>query len=254
MATFDDPHRLITDFKKIFPPHPPIPPSPPPLNNGVYFPPGDSEYTNKEKTKREDSLEQFKPQSEEKAEQESSLSNSVPLSITVAIGCSLLFINILLFSAVYYQRRRIQRLNREAIEQEHNDQNDFPDIGHKSQRENTAIKEPPDRDLHLDPHSKPNIQSNPLYTVISKSPCDLAQESSHESLSTLSCASSGVHQKNAVNHKGVAPPTIPRDAPVIQRDHIPNSKYAANSSSNLSKEKMNNVRNSTPTHDTITVV
>lgn len=254
MATFDDPHRLITNFKKMFPPHPPIPPSPPPLDSGVFYPPGDSEYSNKEKTKRENSLEQIKPQSEERAEQESSLSNSVPLSITVAIGCSLLFINILLFSAVYYQRRRIQRLNREAIEQEHNDQNDFPDIGHKSQRENTTIKEPPDRDLHIDPHSKPNIQSNPLYTVISKTPCDLAQESSHESLSTLSCASSGVHQKNAVNHKGVAPPTIPRDASVIQRDHIPNSKYAANSSSNLSKEKMNNVRNSTPTHDTITVV
>ncbi|XP_022343841.2 neuroligin-4, X-linked-like isoform X5 [Crassostrea virginica] len=251
MASFDEPHRLITNFKKIFPPHPPIPPPTLPPVPDTHYPNGDPTYSNP-KTKREDPLEQIKPPAEERPEQQSGLSNSVPLSITVAIGCSLLFVNILLFSAVYYQRRRIQRLNREAIEQEQNDDNDFPDIGQKPQKENSAIKEPPDRDSSVDPLSKPNIQSNPLYTVISKTPCDLAQESSHESLSTLSCASSGVNQKNAVNHKSGVVPALPRDCPVIQKDNIPNSKYAANSS--LSKEKMNNVRNSTTTHDTITVV
>ncbi|XP_061171373.1 neuroligin-4, X-linked-like isoform X2 [Saccostrea echinata] len=256
MATFDEPHRLITNFKKMFPSHPPIPPSPPPFNrSGGYNPLGDAG-SSKEKKKRENSLEQAKPPSERQAGQESKLSNSVPLSITVAIGCSLLFINILLFSAVYYQRRRIQRLNREAIEQEHIDPNDFPDGGHKSQKEETVTKEPPDREADVDLHSKPNIQSNPLYSVISKTPSDVAQESSHESLSTLSCASSSVNQKNVINHKSSVPPTLPKDAPVIQKDaplgNISNSKYAANNTK--SKDKMNNIRNSTATNDTITLV
>ncbi|XP_048746448.2 neuroligin-4, X-linked-like isoform X5 [Ostrea edulis] len=256
MATFDEPHRLITNFKKIFPPHPPIPPSPPPLEHGGYNVPGNTESTNKDKTKRDDSPGQIKPAAKTKASQESTLSNSVPLSITVAIGCSLLFINILLFSAVYYQRRRIQRLNREALEQEPCDPNDFPEGGHKSLKEETVIKEPPDRDPNVEKHSKPNIQSNPLYTVISKTPSDLAPESSHESLSTVSCASSGVNQRIALNNKSGLQPTLQKDAPVIQRDAnvgtISNSKYAANNTK--SKDKMNNVRNSTATHDTITVV
>ena len=36
------------------------------------------------------------------------------LSITVAVGCTLLFLNILIFAAIYYQRRRITKLRRRS--------------------------------------------------------------------------------------------------------------------------------------------
>lgn len=38
------------------------------------------------------------------------VSGSVPLSITVAVGCTLLFLNLLIFAAVCYQRERIWKL------------------------------------------------------------------------------------------------------------------------------------------------
>ena len=44
--------------------------------------------------------------------QQSIAKDSVPLSITVAVGCTLLFFNILIFAGVYYQRERIKKLKK----------------------------------------------------------------------------------------------------------------------------------------------
>ena len=106
-TTFDDYHRLIHPFDNVFPSPPPMPPIAPTLSYPNDDPTADDA---DDGVTSEDGVltTAHAPVSGQTEGGGEHLTNS--LSITVAVGCTLLFLNILIFAAVYYQRVRIRKL------------------------------------------------------------------------------------------------------------------------------------------------
>ncbi|XP_070173495.1 neuroligin-4, X-linked-like [Littorina saxatilis] len=128
-TTFDDYHRLIRPFDNIFPSPPPMPPISPTLSytndepstptatphmgGGKYpkpdLPPDDTTAADVDVTTTTvEPMTKPLPPGAKVTDTREHLTSS--LSITVAVGCTLLFLNILIFAAVYYQRVRIRKL------------------------------------------------------------------------------------------------------------------------------------------------
>lgn len=113
MSTFDEPNRLLTHFRRIGPPFKYIQP----INDDIK---SSSHISNKNTSTPRHWSSKITTDDEygvsstvvnsalELGSAENVTKNSVPLSITVAIGCTLLFFNILIFAGVYYQRERIK--------------------------------------------------------------------------------------------------------------------------------------------------
>ncbi|XP_069103966.1 neuroligin-4, X-linked-like isoform X2 [Argopecten irradians] len=189
-STFDDYNRLITQFHKLFPPSPPIPP---PFNGNVQGDhtfdtgtDGDSKNNGQQSTQQpnreNDVTEDGKDEASTQAppvvgpRQDISLVHtSVPLSITVAIGCSLLFLNILILAGVYYQRERIKKLRRSD-----SSNSEEMRVGRKMDKDGRDQKGPETTSLmtsaqhnQLSPVKNVNthqeVKNNPIYTAITKS-------------------------------------------------------------------------------------
>ncbi|KAK3095941.1 hypothetical protein FSP39_021115 [Pinctada imbricata] len=115
MSTFDEPNRLLTHFRRIGPPFKYVQP----INDDIK---SSSHISNKNTSTPRHWSSKITTDDEygvsstvvnsalELGSAENVTKNSVPLSITVAIGCTLLFFNILIFAGVYYQRERIKKL------------------------------------------------------------------------------------------------------------------------------------------------
>lgn len=122
LTSFDDPEGLITDqkFHRLFPINPTT--TQKPYQNDVHVtqhPEGRQYHPSStlKMTFTDESTDKVaavatteKSAIAEELARDSLVNSSVPLSITVAIGCSLLFINILIYAGVYYQRQRIKKL------------------------------------------------------------------------------------------------------------------------------------------------
>lgn len=140
MSTFDEPDRLL-HYSEVFPSPPPVPPiSPPPKpqppvtpNNEDSHSPSQSTYSyssdytfdntpvhrsTDSPTNDRRSTASTNSQKEAASLGRGGTDGVVPLSITIAVGCSLLFLNILIFAGVYYQRERIKKSRREKDEME----------------------------------------------------------------------------------------------------------------------------------------
>lgn len=135
-SSFDDYHRLVSNIDNIFPSPPPLPPSWPTtfsnsierpwtthrsfsqvtdegnqhngLDEGINNPPGvlhQSSQRSGQPSNRDDVTAE-PPESFGKSKSAA----GVPLSIVVAIGGSLLLINIIIFAGLCYQRERIRKL------------------------------------------------------------------------------------------------------------------------------------------------
>lgn len=233
LSTFDDSTRLISNFHRIFPSPPPTPPMTPIQNDDVYvtnYPPYDRTGRNTPRsTIRQTSDDEATEPGKDitttdkgavagQVKQESLATSSVPLSITVAIGCSLLFINILIYAGVYYQRERIKKIKQgEAAEAARNTQS----RGNGNEPDGDEMTTVPVN--HLSgalSNSKPDIQNNPIYSVISKqsdapdkytytavptntnSPMHRARAPHSQTNSVASSARSG----NSLNHISGKPP------------------------------------------------
>ncbi|XP_063430526.1 neuroligin-4, X-linked-like isoform X6 [Mytilus trossulus] len=180
ISTFDDPDGLVSKFTRLFPLPPPTPPVTRLLNdvhvtNHPAFDGMDRNYHRS--TPRQTSQEEITDPPKDistnentaiagERTQESLATTSVPLSITVAIGCSLLFINILIYAAVYYQRERIKKIKQgEAANASRNSQS----RGNSNEPDGDEITTVPVNHLSGSlSNSKPDIQNNPVYSVISK--------------------------------------------------------------------------------------
>ncbi|XP_052830587.1 neuroligin-4, X-linked [Octopus bimaculoides] len=129
MSTYDEPDRLF-HFTDVFPSPPPVPPiTPPPkshspsTNGGPSTPPPNGynvEYANdlSTGTTPDYAMDDRRTTTGTNSQRDASSAikegeSIVPLSITVAVGCSLLFLNILIFAGVYYQRERMKKSRRE---------------------------------------------------------------------------------------------------------------------------------------------
>lgn len=181
LSSFDDPDYLISKqrYQRLFPMPPPTPPTSRGfVNDGniVTEQPsfdnvGGKNYPTTPRAKHEYSTVISKDVTTEKKpvaegiKHDSIANSSVPLSITVAIGCSLLFINILIYAGVYYQRERIKKLKQgeasNAASAHNTDNSNDP-----SGREMTAVHV-----NHISnslSNSKSDVHNNPVYSVISK--------------------------------------------------------------------------------------
>ncbi|XP_060577077.1 neuroligin-4, Y-linked-like isoform X3 [Ruditapes philippinarum] len=143
MSTFDDPTRLINKFLTIFP-SPPPPPLTPPFSphqsDPEYVTPKDDldniTYDLIDSSDKSDKISKQRAtptaagpvvgKADESKRDDSS--NNVPLSIVIAVGAGILFINILISAVTYFQRKRIAKL-REANAQNvnHNNAGNMPD-------------------------------------------------------------------------------------------------------------------------------
>ena len=133
-STFEDKGTAELDMQKLFPP-PPIPPvSPPPSSTQppttttpppttTTLPPSTSTRSTTTSFYERWGSETRKPPkrhtsppppvvvvtpSPESAENTDSKDTTLSLSVTIAVGCSLLFLNILIFAGVYYQKDRMR--------------------------------------------------------------------------------------------------------------------------------------------------
>ncbi|CAG5117672.1 unnamed protein product [Candidula unifasciata] len=130
-STFDDYHRLIPNFDNIFPSPPPMPPVwPTPLSSSIersstthrFYPHVTDEDIEPMGHSRDGNIPKGQHQSSQRSEDDgvttepsesigrSKSAAGVPLSIVVAIGGSLLLINIIIFAGLCYQRERIKKL------------------------------------------------------------------------------------------------------------------------------------------------
>ncbi|XP_076435747.1 neuroligin-4, X-linked-like [Babylonia areolata] len=116
-STFDDYHRLIPPFDNLFPSPPPMPPLAPNQGGGEGVEGGQK----KEGEEREETRKKIAASSGESGTTSS-------LSITVAVGTTLLFLNLLVFAAVYYQRRRIRKLRERGTESRPSDLQDLQEV------------------------------------------------------------------------------------------------------------------------------
>ncbi|KAL3846951.1 hypothetical protein ACJMK2_017891, partial [Sinanodonta woodiana] len=120
VSTFESSHLLMTDFMEDFPSSPRISSVTPPLNDKPDGTTNDEISTQDLKRDKSSlSLHTIQNMTTTNPVQEkdltlsqglrSTLTSSTPLSITVYVGCSVLFLNILIFSIVCCQRERIRR-------------------------------------------------------------------------------------------------------------------------------------------------
>ncbi|KAJ8309788.1 hypothetical protein KUTeg_011653 [Tegillarca granosa] len=193
ISSFDDYSRLLSNFHRIFPSPPPIPPMTPIQGDGTSASthvnkqdPGGIKVFPQKSTNRPpvspSDVTQEEPVDTTTAapvnvasQQDASLAHSsVPLSIVVAVGCSLLFLNILIFAGVYYQRERIKKLkatNRNHQEELRNSRKPEREIGDPGGHETTGLMDS-SQPNQLSPvkivNTKPDIQNNPIYSAISK--------------------------------------------------------------------------------------
>lgn len=188
ISTFDDPTRLITKFRSIFPSPPPLPPYTPPIasqSDSHVTPNTDWEDTtgdNPHHVPGQVSTLSKESRSEKKINNTTSVpipkenvgkhddSSSVPLSAVVAVGGSLLFLNLLVFAGVYYQRKRILKLREcESAASERNNivigNNKDINIAHHSEG---GPPNEPSPSSHITMNHKSQVETNPLYTAISK--------------------------------------------------------------------------------------
>ncbi|KAK3096221.1 hypothetical protein FSP39_024611 [Pinctada imbricata] len=239
---------------RIFPGHPPIPPSPymgdidtsqrrlnllskPSITPFHHFDKSETYKHDKPPVKRNDSPTTKPVVTQLKHKEE--IINSVPLSITVAVGCSLLFLNVILFTAVYHQRRRIQGLSRRNNRNTEEPNNDSSNNGQSEEEENFDYTEPKQSSLRhttcADDKDKLNIQHNPLYSVICKSSsADSSHRCSYESVSTDSSSPSRSTSKKILPNN-----TLPS---------LTNDKKALSSESCSPKPNRNKLDDVTPNH------
>ena len=214
MSTFDEPSRLITHFRRTGPPLVYVPPiTTPRQNDGIYS----GNYLNasfvtpqspllKGTTPVDDSVvsSDANPVSGS-SNQKSVAKNSVPLSITVAIGCTLLFFNILIFAGVYYQRERIKKLKkadqdsgpRQANKANHIDDNasnkneniDYMSNQQQNQNQVTCAK------------GVNNMDTTVLYSSICKSAEYPAYKYSYSPVPTNSSSPIHRHQNHQQHHQ-----------------------------------------------------
>ncbi|KAK3583367.1 hypothetical protein CHS0354_038986 [Potamilus streckersoni] len=122
LSTFDSSDRLVKNFNEIFPSPPPMPPTPPP-NDKPYDTTDDGTITNDPFLKYSVDLPRIQlvttthklatpvERLDDIKGRETNIDTPpIPLSITVAVGCSLLFLNLLILAGVFYQRKRIREL------------------------------------------------------------------------------------------------------------------------------------------------
>ena len=212
MSTFDDPNRLLIHFHRLSPLKPSIIQMTSPQKDGVGKPTNsDYLYENETTTKTLDILilpsddasktnASSKLATSEMSSMESLAQKSVPLSIIVAIGCSLLFINILILAAVCYQRKRIQSPRLGNL-QSKDDQfaklnklmggDDKTDDGDKCMEIQSTKNEAPPRNAI---YSQPIKPIRTLYPIRADSP---AHSYSYSPVSTIS--SSPLHKVKAQN-------------------------------------------------------
>lgn len=181
-STFDEPQRLITRFHRLFPTPPPT--SPPPPKDTPYEPNTSenvSENSDGSKTvvtEGENMATSVLPPLSDPRAAESLARSSVPLSITVAIGCSLLFLNILFFAGVYYQRDRIKKLKRAKgmceteLRTPKKNGNEGGDVN-RHETSSLMTTQSVQQQNQLTPkkivNERPEVQGNPIYAAISKS-------------------------------------------------------------------------------------
>ncbi|XP_022343472.2 neuroligin-4, Y-linked-like isoform X4 [Crassostrea virginica] len=183
-SSFDEPQRLMTRFHRLFPAPPPT--SPPPPKDTPYQPNTSSESVSENfdggsklsVTEGSDLSPTVLPPMSDSRASESLARSSVPLSITVAIGCSLLFLNILFFAGVYYQRDRIKKLKRAKgvceteLRTPKKNGSDGGDT-HRQETSSLMTSQAGQQQNQLTPlktvNERPEVQGKPVYAAISKS-------------------------------------------------------------------------------------
>ncbi|KAK3589975.1 hypothetical protein CHS0354_035003 [Potamilus streckersoni] len=247
MSTFDSSHRLVGSFDEIFPSPPPMPPTPPPNDKPVDTT-GDeatikltnlhlSEYTLNPKR-----IETFsttrKPEStvEEseaaKSKEETISTSSVPLSITVAVGCSFLFLNILILAGVFYQRKRIREMRGNG---DSACTSGDKDVKHRYRDESTKDPDlqemaslmqisPVDNDANIK-IEKTNMQTasenQPVYKTITKALHPQHGEYTYNAVSTTS---------SSPMHRNYPPNNISKEGQLAQHRSLPSTRQGINSS------------------------
>ncbi|XP_050389898.1 neuroligin-4, X-linked isoform X2 [Patella vulgata] len=160
-SSFDDYSRLIPSFENIFP----SPPAMPPIAPTPWSIPKGGQWSTESNFPEETSdnvrnralvqppegstiIKGSNPFSLHNPEEQStavispvdqssdSSESSVPLSITVAVGCSLLFLNILIFAGVFYQRERIRKMKRRQQREDREEDPDEVKLSRKIEKEN----------------------------------------------------------------------------------------------------------------------
>ncbi|WAR28174.1 NLGN3-like protein [Mya arenaria] len=254
MTTFDDPSRLVTKFRSIFPSPPPPPytlPYTPSLQSDT------SRVSRVDETTQETIESSVKPEKhtigiENKAvgvaKVSKAESNNVPLSVVIVVGCTLLFINLCFFVGMYVQRKRIAKLRSDPRNHQHDSGSGAS--GNNIRNTDTfsthaALPEAVNQVHTNDPsqakklaaiNHKTPLEGPPMYTAISK-PVVPSQGPGGYSYSALSqTPSSPMHSQNKsfitnMNKPLTAGGTVP--------SHIGNT--AASSASNS-----NTVRNPGP--------
>ncbi|XP_045200613.2 neuroligin-4, Y-linked-like isoform X2 [Mercenaria mercenaria] len=195
MSTFDDPTRLISKFHSIFPSPPPppyTPPYTPPQSDPAYVtteddiyenPGGSLESTDKPKSHLNNqratttAAGPVVPKVEGSKRDDSS--NNVPLSIVIAVGAGILFLNILISAVTYFQRKRIAKLREANAQnlnhlntgdvQDNRNSNTYRGRGGTPESVNLVntsetLQQPKVASLN----HKPVTDSPPVYTAISK--------------------------------------------------------------------------------------
>ncbi|KAL3846881.1 hypothetical protein ACJMK2_017833 [Sinanodonta woodiana] len=248
MSTFDSSHRLVNSFDEIFPSPPPMPPTPPPNDKPVDTTGEEatinlkkfhlSEYTVNPK-RTETFISTRKPETpvEEseavKSKEETVSTSSVPLSITVAVGCSFLFLNVLILAGVFYQRKRIRELRGNSdsagtiigkdVKKRYRDEStNDPDV-----QEMASLMQisPVDNDANTNKEKtnmQTGIENQPVYKTITKAPHPQHGEYIYNAVSTTS--SSPMHRNFPTNH-------ITNEGQLAQNRPLPSTRQGINCSS-----------------------
>lgn len=128
LSLFDDPEGLVSrqKFHRIYPLPTSPPTSPRPLNDVHVYSPVVTDNNIHLSTHQQTSIVDTTDSVPEVTLEDSALAeenkndsienSSVPFSITVSIGCFLLFINILIYAGIFCQRERIRKLRKEQAE------------------------------------------------------------------------------------------------------------------------------------------
>lgn len=225
MSTFDDPERLVNPFAGIFPSPPPMPPiTPPHTDRGdVSTQETSRDFTMEEAdhsaspiigsskdvssvVQKDDSTTPTSPVAEQ-VQDTNIAHSSVPLSITVAIGCSLLFLNVLILAGVYYQRERIRKMRlgdqgqEEILRDSHNptgpEGSSLMGVG-----QHLSEKPTPSKVIN----TQLELQNNPIYTPISKNSQAPSVTCNYTPLSTKSSSPMHKNQVTSNSHPPGKPP------------------------------------------------
>ena len=175
MSTFDEPSRLITHFRQAGPTWVHVLPSTTHhQNDGIYV----GNYLNesfvtpqppfmKDITSDDDSdMKSNASPVSGSGYQKSVVKNSVPLSITVAVGCTLLFFNILIFAGLYYQRQRIKTLKKADQDHSPSQENTTNHIGDKASNKHENINLMSNKEHNQDQMPPANIVNSKDTTVV----------------------------------------------------------------------------------------